>query len=125
MSTPNRSVSLSVHGAAQPAWAALENLEAHDAAVEAAWNEFANRLGQWELPRLDSLFGGTLYRLPPPGAIVENGRLTASTEYPGLMIRYTTAGSDPTASSAEYTGPVAVTGTVRLSTFDTRVERVA
>ena len=106
--------------AAQPEWARLDDLDAHDAAVQVAWNEFANRLGQRELPRLDSLFGGTLYRLPPPGAILEHGRLKASAEYPGLVIRYTTDGSDPTATSPEYNGPVKVTGTVRLSTFDTQ-----
>ncbi len=106
--------------APQPEWARLDDLDAHDAAVQVAWNAFANRLGQRELPRLDSLFGGTLYRLPPPGAVVKNGRLTASTEYPGLAIRYTTDGSDPTAESPLYTRPVAVTGTVKLSTFDTR-----
>ena len=93
---------------------------ATDEATQQAWNEFANRLGQRELPRLDSLFGGTAYRLPPPGAVVENGVLEASTEYPGLVIRYTTDGSDPTAQSTEYSGRIAVTGTVKLSTFDTR-----
>ena len=106
--------------AAQPDWARLNDLKAHDAAVQKAWNEFANRLGQRELPRLDSLFGGTLYRLPRPGAVVEHGKLIASTEYPGLEIRYTTDGSDPTAASARYTKPIAVRGTVKLSTCDTR-----
>ncbi|MEZ6051352.1 MAG: family 20 glycosylhydrolase [Planctomycetaceae bacterium] len=70
--------------AAQPEWAKLDDLDAHDAATQTAWNEFANRLGQRELPRLDSIFGGTLYRLPPPGGVIENGMLHASTEYPGL-----------------------------------------
>ena len=53
--------------AAQPDWATISDLEQHDAAVQDAWNEFANRLGQRELPRLDWLFGGIAYRLPPPG----------------------------------------------------------
>lgn len=106
--------------APRPDWAGLDDLDTHDAAVDVAWNEFANRLGQRELPRLDSLFGGTLYRLPPPGAVIEEGRLYASAEYPGLAIRYTTDGTDPKADSPLYTGPVAVKGTVKLSTFDTR-----
>ncbi|MCA9095986.1 MAG: chitobiase/beta-hexosaminidase C-terminal domain-containing protein, partial [Planctomycetaceae bacterium] len=90
------------------------------AALQDSWNEFANRLAQRELPRLDSIFGGIGYRLPPPGGVIENGILKASTEFPGLTIRYTTDGSDPTANSAEYTGPVAVSGKVKLSTFDTK-----
>ncbi|MBM4077514.1 MAG: beta-N-acetylhexosaminidase, partial [Planctomycetes bacterium] len=61
--------------AAQPAWAKVSDLNQHDAAVDVAWNEFANRLGQRELPRLDSLFGGIGYRLPPPGGVIENGQL--------------------------------------------------
>lgn len=104
----------------QPEWARESDLEAFDAGVHTAWNEFANRLAQRELPRLDSIFGGTGYRLPPPGARIENGVLHASAEYPGLTLRYTTDGSDPTASSPEYKGPVAVTGTVKVSTFDTK-----
>jgi hexosaminidase len=106
--------------APQPSWAQHAELESHDQSAQEAWNEFANRLGQRELPRLDSLFGGTRYRLPPPGAVVDNGRLSASAEYPGLVIRYTTDGSDPTASSTKYSSPVAVTGTVKLATFDTK-----
>ncbi len=106
--------------APRPAWAELEDLDAHDRAVQQAWNEFANRLGQRELPRLDLLFGGTRYRLPPPGAVIKGGMLEASTEYPGLAIRYTTDGSDPTANSPTYGGPVPVSGTVKLATFDTR-----
>lgn len=105
---------------AQPEWAKLTDLAAHDAAVDEAWNEFANRLAQRELPRLDNLFGGTGYRLPPPGAVITDGKLEASAEYPGLTIRYTTDGSDPVATSTEYTRPLSVTGTVRLSTFDTK-----
>lgn len=112
--------------AARPDWAKIANLDDHDQAVQAAWNEFANRLGQRELPRLDSIFDGTPYRLPPPGAVVKNGKLEASTEYPGLVIRYTTDGSDPNAKSPEYTAPVAVKGSVKLATFDTngRASRV-
>lgn len=105
--------------APQPDWAKTDDLDAHDAETQIAWNEFANRLGRRELPRLDSIFGGTLYRLPPPGGVIENGILYASTEYPGLEIHYTIDGSDPTAESPRYTGPVAVTGPVKIATFST------
>jgi hexosaminidase len=106
--------------APQPAWAKEADLKKFDAAVDVAWNEFANRLGQRELPRLDALFGGIGYRLPPPGGIIEAGKLTASAEYPGLVIRYTTDGSDPTSASPLFTEPVAVKGPVKLSTFNTQ-----
>jgi hexosaminidase len=105
--------------AARPAWAGISELAQHDAAVETAWNEFANRLGQRELPRLDFLSGGIGYRLPPPGAQIIDGQLHASSEYPGLTIRYTTDETAPTADSLLYNGPVKISGKgpVRISTF--------
>src|SRR5262249_1817027 len=105
---------------AQPAWAKIDDPVARHQALGVAWNEFANRIGQREFPRLDSLFGGTAYRLPPPGAEIENGRLHANVESPGLTIRYTTDGSDPTVRSALYTEPVAVTGKVKVRSFGTK-----
>jgi hexosaminidase len=106
--------------AAQPGWARIEDVAERDPQQATAWNEFANRLGQRELPRLDRLAGGVLYRLPPPGVAIRDGVLEANTAFPGLAIRYTTDGSEPTAASALYTGPVAVEGTVKLATFDSR-----
>ncbi len=44
----------------------------------------------------------------------------ANAAFPGLAIHYTTDGSEPTADSELYAGPVAVSGTVQLKTFDTR-----
>jgi hexosaminidase len=37
-----------------------------------------------------------------PGAMIENGELKANTELPGLAIRYTTDGSEPTEQSQLY-----------------------
>jgi hexosaminidase len=44
--------------------------------------------------------------------------LKANVEYPGLMIKYTTDGSEPTFESTTYTAPVSISGDVRLSSFD-------
>lgn len=91
-------------------------------AFESAWNEFANRLGQRELRRLDSINGGYEYRIPPPGAIIENNKLKANVAYPGLEIRYTTNGGEPTVDSSLYVEPVILNGNkvIKLRTFDTR-----
>ena len=105
--------------AAQPAWAKIDDHAKFAAGVQEPWNEFANRLGQRQLPRLDALFGKIEYRLPPPGAVIRDGKLSANSDYPGLAIRYSTDGSDPTAKSALYEGPVTVAGPVRVSTFST------
>jgi hexosaminidase len=103
--------------AASPAWEQARDPDTREALLRAAWNEFANRLGQRELPRLCYLAGGVGYRLPLPGAVVEDGLLKASAAFPGLAIRYTTDGSEPTAVSTIYGGPVPAEGTIKLKSF--------
>ncbi len=106
--------------APQPEWARIDDKSERKRAQAAAWNEFANRLGQRELPRLDVFLGGFAYRLAPPGAVVEEGLLRANVAFPGLAIRYTMGGGPPQPSWDLYTGPVEVEGEVRVATFDTR-----
>lgn len=105
--------------APQPVWAAISNQSPREAALEVAWNQFANKVGQFALPRLDGLAGGYHYRIPTPGARLKDGQLEANVAYPGLEIRYTTDGSEPTANSTLYTEPVAVEGLVKLKAFAT------
>jgi hexosaminidase len=83
-------------------------------------NRFFNLAGQQEMPRLDHIFGGFNYRLPPPGAVIKDGLLHANTNFPGMTIRYTTDGTEPDSSSEIYTEPVAVSGEARLRSFDSR-----
>lgn len=106
--------------APQPDWATIEARSRRHHQRDAAWNEFSNRLGQRELPRLSQFLEDWSYRLPPPGAIIEDGQLHANVALPGLPIRYTTDGSPPTPSSRQYTEPVEVSSdaTIRLRTFD-------
>ena len=105
--------------AQQPDWATIDNTEQRESALDVEWNKFANAIGQREMPRMDYLLGGINYRIPVPGAKIEDGKLMANIDFPGLSIRYTTDGSEPTASSSEYTEPVAVSGTVKLKAFST------
>ncbi|SMC29753.1 hexosaminidase [Andreprevotia lacus DSM 23236] len=109
--------------AKDPGWTQIADKAARDAKMDADWNQFANRLGQRELPRLDGFLGGYGYRVPVPGAKLEGGKLHANIESPGFALRYTTDGSEPTARSAEYTGPVAVSGTVKIAAFTTTNRR--
>ena len=102
----------------QRAWETIGNQPAREKAMDAGWNVFANTLAQRELPRLARLNGGYTYRLPPPGARIEGGRLTANVGLPGLAIRYTTDGSEPTAQSPLYKNPVNVAGRIKLKSFD-------
>jgi hexosaminidase len=112
--------------AGQPGWGGIAEPAARMEAVNSAWNQFANVIGQRELPRLDHIFGGYHYRLPPPGAAIREGMLHANIDFPGITIRYTMDGTEPTMNSPVYTAPVAITGTnavpgpVLLRSFDTR-----
>jgi hexosaminidase len=106
--------------AESPGWASMENSDSRQTELQADWNQFANRLGQRELPRLDYLAGGVQYRLPPPGAIIRDGRLHANVAFPGLEIRYTTDSSDPEPTSAAYSDAVPIQNAVKLRSFNTR-----
>lgn len=106
--------------APQPDWALIEDTEDHRQARDKAWNAFANRLGQRELPRLRGLDENWSYRVPLPGGVIEDGVLKANVSLPGLKIRYNTNGTTPTPSAPEYTAPVSLpdNATVTLRAFD-------
>ncbi|MGH7576334.1 MAG: family 20 glycosylhydrolase, partial [Longimicrobiales bacterium] len=104
----------------EPAWALIDDRPQREEALLAAWNEFANRLGQRELPRLDYLHDGIGYRIPVAGGVIDGGVLHANVSYPGMAIHYTTNGRTPTLHSPRYEGPVEVDGPVALRVFDTR-----
>lgn len=102
-----------------PAWESEANVSKRVAAIWTGWGELSNRIGMRELFRLDVMFGGYNYRIAPPGAVIEEGILKANTAFPGLIIRYTTDGSEPDVNAAEYTEPVKVEGQVKVRAFNT------
>jgi len=79
-----------------------------------AWNEFANRLGQFEMNRLDLYHEGINYRIPAAGAVIRGGVFYANSLYPGLTIRYQVDGS-VTDQSPEFTRPVELLGGEQVS----------
>jgi hexosaminidase len=111
-------------GFAESAWAPERKWETQhdkterDASIEEEWNIYANTLALKELPRLSYLNQGYNYRVPTPGAVVEGGKLKANVEYPGLAVRYTMDGTEPTVHSILYQNPVDATDTVLLKCFD-------
>jgi hexosaminidase len=52
-----------------------------------------------------------------PGAVIENDTLKANISFPGLTIRYSVDGTEPTINSPVYTEPVKVSGTVLIRAF--------
>lgn len=75
---------------------------------DADWDAFANLLGGRELARLDA--AGVAYRVPTVGAVIEDGRLKANVEFPGLPIEYRVDGGPwrPYVENAPVAGRVEV-----------------
>jgi hexosaminidase len=103
--------------AKDPEWSNLPKRSQRLEELEQHWNLFANRLAQKELIRLDHLWNGVNYRVPLPGAIIQDGKLKANVAFPGLLIRYTTDGSEPNANSLLYQGPIEAKKPVKLKAF--------
>ena len=99
-------------------WETIEEKTRREKVMDVQWNIFANTLAQKELPRLRYLNGGYNYRIPLPGATIENGKLMANIEFPGFELRYTTDGSEPTINSVKYEDPINVSGTIKIKAFD-------
>ncbi|MAR35639.1 MAG: beta-N-acetylhexosaminidase [Candidatus Marinimicrobia bacterium] len=99
-------------------WETIDDKKSREKEMLKSWNIFANTIARKDLPRLYSIFGGFNYRVPTPGAVIEDDLLKANTEFPGLEIRYTMDGADPTAKSTLYEKPVKVTKNVKLRSFD-------
>lgn len=107
----------------RPNWVLVENKEARIAMREADWNHFANKLGQVEFARLDQY--EVNYRIPLPGAVIEDGILKANIRFPGLTLRYTSDGSEPTKQSLLYTAPVQLNNNdvVKIAAFNSSGRR--
>ncbi|MEH6435628.1 family 20 glycosylhydrolase [Massilia sp. DD77] len=108
-----------------PGWQRIPDARVRGAAIEADWNEFANRLARRELPRLDRAPTPYGYRLPPPGVALQDGAAHANVALPGLALHYTVDGSEPVAASRRYAAPVALApgALFRIASFDTRGRR--
>jgi len=103
--------------AKDPDWATEPDTARRTADYQLAWNGYLQRVWSRELPRLDYYAGGFSYRVPTPGVLLENGKITANNQYPGLAIRYTTDGSAPTINSPLYTSPLISKGNYHFRTF--------
>jgi hexosaminidase len=110
---------------AERAWAKDPNwaIETDEAKAQQeyahAWSVFVNEVGKRELPKMDYYGGGFNYRIPTVGVSEKEGNLYANIQLPGMTIRYTTDGSEPTATSPVYESPVPASGKVAFRAFNT------
>lgn len=68
---------------------------------------------------MDYFAGGFVYRLPTVGVAIEDNQVKANVQLPGLTIRYTTDGSEPTSKSTIYTQPIPVSKNIKMKVFGT------
>jgi hexosaminidase len=104
--------------APDPAWATEPDAAKAAALHRAAWSGFVNELGRRVLPRLDLEHAGVAYRIAPPGLMLDGDKVLVNHVLPGILLRYTTDGSDPTAASREVAGPIAERGLIKVAGFD-------
>ncbi|WP_338407837.1 family 20 glycosylhydrolase [uncultured Flavobacterium sp.] len=103
--------------AQDPVWSTENDKSKREILYNKDWSTFVNVLGKKEMPRLDYYSGGFGYRIPPVGAIVENGEVIANIQQPGFIIRYTIDGSEPTNNSVIYKKPILTKGKITLCAF--------
>lgn len=104
--------------APDPEWAREADAAKADVAYRQAWSRFVNVLGKRELPRLDQ--EGVRYRIPKPGLTVVDGQVRCNIQLPGLTLRYTADGTEPSLKSPPVAGPIPAKGTIRVAAFDGR-----
>jgi hexosaminidase len=100
-----------------PVWSEAKTKEEMSSKRQEEWNVFANLVGQREIPRLETILGGFNHRIPKPGVIVKDGMIHANVQTPGLIIRYTRDGSEPTINSTIYSGPISYSGGEKFRVF--------
>ena len=103
-----------------PEWARTKDAETGKKLYENAWSVFTNTIGKRELYKLNYYQGGANFRIPTVGAKVMNGMVHANIQLPGLTIRYTTDGNEPTTNSTIYTSAISQKGTIKLRAFDSK-----
>lgn len=115
---------------AERAWhkSEWENIPDRKNRMKAATREFedfANTLGYKDLRSLDDI--GIKYRIPPPGATVENGRLKFNSRFPGLSVEYSNDNGKSWKSAKQTPTNGFASGTIKLRTRSadsTRTSRV-
>jgi len=111
---------------AEKAWAKAPAWETEQDTAHAArlyqqyWNVFANQAGKRELHKLTAYHGGYNFRIPAAGIKDVNGLIIANQQFPGMLIRYTTNGTEPNRTSPVYSKPIRLNGTIKMKIFDSK-----
>jgi hexosaminidase len=105
---------------ADPEWATSKDTALSASLYQQAWSSFVNVVGKRELTKLNYYQGGANFRIPTVGAKQLNGVVHANIQLPGLTIRYTSDGTEPSINSKHYAEPIAEKGIIKLKAFDSK-----
>lgn len=104
--------------AKNPTWAMeKDSTFAHQSYLK-DWSWFTSLLGKREFTRLNHYAGGFNYRIPTVGVKVEEGKVHANTQFPGLAIKYTIDGTEPSFKSKTYSTPISQSGLMKFKAFN-------
>ncbi len=103
-----------------PEWANTSDSIQFQNLYNQSWSAFVNTVAKRELPRLDYYDGGFNYRIPSVGAVQKDGAIKLNLQLPGLSIRYTTDGTEPTPVSKEATSTITEKGMIKIRVFNTK-----
>ncbi len=98
-------------------WESEANRELRTKAMDKDWNEFANRIGKFEYPKLNIWNKGYNYWIPPVGITQKDGAIHANVAFPGLEIRYSSDGSEVTKNSPKYKSPIEPKENLKFKAF--------
>ncbi len=102
-----------------PSWSKIEHIDERQRAIDIDYNRFINTVTQKEFVTLDQPDKIYHYRIPAPGIQYIANEVTMVSPYPGMEIRYTTDGSEPSVDATIYTGPFTTEGsTIRAKVFN-------
>lgn len=104
--------------AKNPVWATTSDSTLAVSSYKKDWNGFVNLLGKREFTRLNFYAGGFNYRLPTVGVKIEKDKVHANTQFPGLVIKYTLDGTEPTFKSKTYTTPFIPSKIMKFKAFN-------
>jgi hexosaminidase len=101
-------------------WETIKDKTEREDRIQHDWTIYAQTLAKKELPRLSYLNKGYNYRIPPPGCIIDGDTLKVNVEYPGLIVRYSSDGKEPTHRSSRFEKPMRISGKgiIKLKSFD-------
>lgn len=109
--------------AAPPAWETHKDPDRAAELKRLDWSRFVHQLGTQLLPALQRDWLDVQWHIPAPGLLRDGGVVRVNRAWPGLTVRYTLDGSEPTGHSPAADNEISSATVVRAAAFDARGQR--